>query len=86
MAVRRVKDRSDQELRTIAVGVFVGRIITNMQANERQWRQYVLTRPPLVVEYQRLSGTEQAKVKKYASDIEAWEKGAKMVRTALKSC
>ena len=81
MALRKLKDRSDHELRTIAIGVFVGRVITNMQANEQRWRQYALTRPPLVVEYQRLSGNEQAKVKRLISEIEAWKKGAKMVRT-----
>lgn len=79
MAVRKLKDRSDPELRTIALGVYAGKIITNAQANEQRWR-HVLTRPPLIVEYQRLSGTEQAKVKRLISEIEAWEKGAKVVR------
>jgi hypothetical protein len=56
--VGKAKDRSGQELRTIAIGVHVGRIITNAQADENQWRQYALTRPPLIVEFKRLSGTD----------------------------
>jgi hypothetical protein len=69
-------------LRTIAIGVHVGRIITNAQADEGQWRQYVLARPPLIVEFKRLSGAELAKLKKFPKEIEAWEKGARMVRPA----
>jgi hypothetical protein len=71
------KNRSDQELRAIAIGVQVGRIITNAQADENQWRQYALTRPPLVVEFKRLSGAELAKLKRFTEEIEAWEKGAR---------
>ena len=35
MRVRRAKRRSDHELRTIAIGVHVGRIITNAQCAEK---------------------------------------------------
>jgi hypothetical protein len=82
MRAGKAKDRSDQELRTIAIGVHMGRIITNAQADENQWRQYVLTRPPLIVEFRRLSVTDLAKLKTFIADIRAWEKGASMVRTA----
>jgi hypothetical protein len=58
----------------------VGRIITNAQADENQWRQYALTRPPLVVEFKRLSRTDLAKLRRFSQEIEAWEKGAKMMR------
>jgi hypothetical protein len=75
--VGKAKNRSDQELRAIAIGVHAGRIITNGQCSERQWRQYALTRPPLVVEYQRLSGADLAKLKRFTEEIEAWEKGAR---------
>jgi hypothetical protein len=63
-----------------AIGVHVGRIITNTQADESQWRQYVLTRPPLIVEFKRLSGTELAKLRRLTKELEAWEQGAS-VRT-----
>jgi hypothetical protein len=49
------RKRSDQELRTVAIGVHVGRIITNVQADENQWRQYALTQPPLIVEFKWLT-------------------------------
>jgi hypothetical protein len=80
--VGKAKDRGDQELRTIAIGVYMGRIITNAQADENQWRQYALNRPPLIVEFKRLSGTDLAKLRKLIEDIRAWERGAKMVRPA----
>jgi hypothetical protein len=73
----KAKDRSDQELRTIAIGVHVGRIVTNAQAAENQWRQYAVTRPPLIVEFLRLNRADLAKVKKFTKEIEAWEKGAR---------
>lgn len=72
---KRARSRSDQELRTIALGVHEGRIITNAQADESQWRQYALTRPPLVVEFKRLTGTDVAQLKKFTKEIAAWEKG-----------
>jgi hypothetical protein len=79
----KAKDRCDQELRTIAIGVHVGRIITNAQTDENEWRQYALTRPPLIVEFKRLSGTDLAKLRRLAKEIEAWERGAKMVRLQI---
>lgn len=81
MKRKRRKDRSDQELRTIALGVHAGRIITNAQAEESEWRQYVLTQPPLIVEFKRLSGTDLAKLRRLTKELEAWEQGARMVRT-----
>jgi hypothetical protein len=78
--VDKVKDRSDQELRTIAIGVYVGRIITNAQADESQWRQYAVTRPPIIVEFMRLNRADLAKLSKFTKEIEAWERGAKMGR------
>ena len=78
----RVKDRSDQELRTIAIGVYVGRIITNAQTDEHQWRQYVLTRPPLIVEFKQLAGADLAKLRKVIEDICALEKRTRMGRAA----
>lgn len=73
------KDRSDQELRSIALGVHEGRIITNAQTGEHRWRLYVLTRPPLVVEFKQLTSAETAKLRKFTEEIEAWEKGARPV-------
>lgn len=75
------KGRSDEELRSIALGVHQGRIITNAQTNEQRWRLYALTRPPLVIEFRQLTGTDLAKLKKFTKEIEAWEKGARMVPT-----
>jgi hypothetical protein len=50
------------------------------RADETQWRQYAISRPPLIVEFMRLSRVELAKVKRFTGEIEAWERGAKMVR------
>jgi hypothetical protein len=74
---RRAKSRSDQELRTIALAVHVGRIITNVQVQEHQWRLHALRQPPLDIEFVKLTRGDMAKLKKLSEEIEAWEKGAR---------
>ncbi len=70
------KDRSNQELRAIALGVHEGRIITNVQAQEHRWRLYA-TQRPLIIEFVKLTSAEMAKLKKFSEQIEAWKKGGR---------
>jgi hypothetical protein len=76
-AYRRAKSRSDHELRTIALAAHEGRIVTNVQAQEHHWRLYPLRRPPLNIEFIKLTRTDMDKLKKFSAEIEAWEKGAR---------
>jgi hypothetical protein len=71
---RRAKSRSDHELRTIALAVHVGRIITNVQVQEHQWRLYALRQPPLNIEFMKLTRTDMAKLRRFSKEIQAWEK------------
>ena len=70
------KDRSDQELRAIALGVHEGRIITNAQTKQGQWRLYA-TQRPLITEFVKLTSAETAKLRKFTEEIEAWQKGGR---------
>lgn len=82
----RARARSDQELRSIALGVHEGRIITNAQTQEHQWRQYALRQPRLNIEFMKLTLVDVAKLRKFSEEIEAWEKGVlRPRRSHLKS-
>jgi hypothetical protein len=74
---RRAKSRSDHELRTLALAVHVGRIVTNVQVQEHQWQLYALRQPPLNIEFVKLTRTDMAKLKRFSKEIKVWEKGAR---------
>ncbi len=69
--------RSDQELRAIALRVHAGVIVTNAEVQEHRWSLYALSRPPLQIEFQRLTRADVAKLKKFTKEIAAWETGAR---------
>lgn len=76
-AYRRAKGRSDHELRTIALAVHVGRVITNVQVQEHQWQLYAFRKPPLNIEFVKVTRADMAKLKRFSKEIKGWEKGAR---------
>ena len=76
-------------MRTIALGVHEGRIVTNAQAHEKQWRLYAVGRPPLNIEFIQLTKADMTKLRKFSEQITAWKEGrvtcASRLRSHLKS-
>jgi len=68
------KSPSDHELRTIALGVHEGRIITNAEVGEHRWSLYALSRPLLQIEFRRLTRADVAKLTKFSEEIQACKK------------
>jgi hypothetical protein len=69
----RANARSDHKLRTIALGVHEGRIVTNAQVQEHHWRLYALR---ALAQYRVHEGHQAryGQAKKFSEEIKAWEK------------
>jgi hypothetical protein len=75
------RNRSDHEMRTIALGVHEGRIITNAEVEEHRWLPYALSRPPLQIEFRGLTRADVKKLRKFIEEILAWEKGVRKLQS-----